>query len=391
MNHMVEPKHHPAPPARTASTDAGSSSRGVRRFFSDLGHQLRSVRIRERFTRDNFISFLKTFVWVAPLTILIWIWAEREQLDTLSGQTVPIEVRIPGTNKVGTIITPRERNVVLSLRGPRAQLDAIRTQLSQRAIEQRVALDLDPQLDPSDKDYNFSAQALLQRSDFFEPYGVTITDVSPAQLAVVISELQTLDVPVRNPPAEQFPNIGPETSYEPSVVRVTGKKQDLLDPASLYVYPNLTGRDLSKPGTYDLKSIPLLPSPSLESKQVTLSPTNVNAALVVREANIAYTLNSMPVFLSHPADMLNKYQVDYDPFLERVTLIGRRETIDAIASGKLAGAAPKARLEITNADAPPNAQPRTKVVQYDLPEGVTVSPADKAKQIRFTVRERSGD
>ncbi len=385
---MAEKKTKPATPPKPP-TDG--PSRRLRETWDDLLEQFQPERLRQRFSRENIISALKTLAWVAPLTILIWIWAEREQLDNLPGQTIPIEVRVPGTDKVGTIISPPERNVMVSLRGPRAQLDAIRAQLTRRPIEQRIALDLDPSLEPSTKEYSLSTQSLLESSDFFRPYGVSITDVSPPRLTFTISELESIDLPVRNPPSAQFPNIAAESAYEPSVVRVTAKKQDLADRANLYVYPDLGGRDLTKPGTYEIKGLPLLFSQPLQNKQADMSPATVNATLVVRETNITYTLNSMPVFLSHPADMLDKYQVEYDPFLERITLIGKRDTIDAIASGKLQGAGPKARLEITNTDAPPAAQPRQKVVQYDLPEGVTVSPEDKSRQVRFTVKERVGE
>lgn len=208
---------------------------------------------------------------------------------------------------------------------------------------------------------------------------------------MAVSELETVEVPVRNPPTEQFPNLGTESVYDPPFVRVTAKKQDLADRNALEVYPDLSGRDLTKPGAYELKGVPLVPGPALQGKQMTIQPTTVNATLQVREADMSYTMNSMPVYLSHPADLLDKYRVEYDPFLERVTLIGSREMIEAIRDGRLQGGAPKAELEITGSDAPPAAQPREKGVQFDLPEGVTVSPADRSRKVRFTIRERSGD
>ncbi len=360
-------------------------------YVRNIGELFRPANLRERFSRERISHALRTFAWVAPLTILIWIWAEREQQDELTDQTVPIDVRLPGTNKVATIVSPPERNVVVSLRGPRVQLDAIRAELSQRAMEQRVVLQLDANLEPGPQEYNLPAQGLLQQSDFFRPYGVSITEVRPARLTIVVSELETIEVPVHNPPADQFPNIGTESVYNPPTVRITGKKEDLNGGNGLFVYPDLTGRDLTKPGAYELKNLPLLTGPALRDKQVTIQPATVSATLQVRQANISYTMNSMPVFVSHPADLLDKYQVQYDPFLDRVTLIGPREMIEAIANRQWQGTAPKARIEIVGEDLPPNAQPRSKLVQYDLPEGVTVSPTDKSRRIEVTVRERRAD
>src|SRR5688572_16294126 len=38
---------------------------------------------RDTFSREQIISSLKSLAWVAPLTVLIWIYAEREQLARL--------------------------------------------------------------------------------------------------------------------------------------------------------------------------------------------------------------------------------------------------------------------------------------------------------------------
>ena len=44
------------------------------------------TRFTSGFTRENIISNLKTLAWVVPLTLLIWIWAEREQVQRLLTQ-----------------------------------------------------------------------------------------------------------------------------------------------------------------------------------------------------------------------------------------------------------------------------------------------------------------
>jgi len=48
---------------------------------------------RDAFGRQQLVDALKAFLWVAPLTILIWIYAEREQLSTQKNFPVPVEVR----------------------------------------------------------------------------------------------------------------------------------------------------------------------------------------------------------------------------------------------------------------------------------------------------------
>src|SRR5205807_2622098 len=49
-------------------------------------------RFGARFTRENVISNLKTLAWVVPLTLLIWIYAEREQVATTKDVAVPFDM-----------------------------------------------------------------------------------------------------------------------------------------------------------------------------------------------------------------------------------------------------------------------------------------------------------
>src|SRR3954469_15068187 len=45
---------------------------------------------RETFNREQLVSSLKSLLWVAPLTLLIWIYAEREQQKD-QGATFQVE------------------------------------------------------------------------------------------------------------------------------------------------------------------------------------------------------------------------------------------------------------------------------------------------------------
>src|SRR5579862_4370701 len=44
-------------------------------------------------TRERFIDFLKTMVWVAPLTVLIWVYAEQQQVQSMKGITALIAIK----------------------------------------------------------------------------------------------------------------------------------------------------------------------------------------------------------------------------------------------------------------------------------------------------------
>src|ERR671922_2924546 len=59
------------------------------------------------------IGALKTFLWVAPLTALIWIYAEREQIDRAQDVRVPIKLVSKSTDRIITIKEPTDRMISL--------------------------------------------------------------------------------------------------------------------------------------------------------------------------------------------------------------------------------------------------------------------------------------
>src|SRR6478672_4258814 len=54
-----------------------------------LAHSLRSWS-RVTFSRESYLASMRSLVWVVPLTVLIWIYAEREQVTTLPNVTINV-------------------------------------------------------------------------------------------------------------------------------------------------------------------------------------------------------------------------------------------------------------------------------------------------------------
>src|ERR1043165_9754775 len=88
---------------------------------------------------EQFIDFLKTLVWVGPLTLLIWVYAEREQSVVGPEMSVSIDVANNDPSRVVTLRGPADKNVVIQLSGPRAKIDQI-TPLLQPNRDGRAAL-----------------------------------------------------------------------------------------------------------------------------------------------------------------------------------------------------------------------------------------------------------
>src|SRR5436305_9069569 len=80
-----------APARMSIAGRAGAGARAGR--AGRAGRSMPWVRrwVRNTFTRDQIASGLRSLLWVAPLTVLIWIYAEREQ-TTNAPVNIPIEV-----------------------------------------------------------------------------------------------------------------------------------------------------------------------------------------------------------------------------------------------------------------------------------------------------------
>src|SRR5215207_6828460 len=88
---------------------------------------------RDAFGRQQLVDALKAFLWVAPLTILIWIYAEREQLVTQKNFPIPVEVRSADPRQVITVTRPADGSITAELVGPRAQLDRVREEFGRNS------------------------------------------------------------------------------------------------------------------------------------------------------------------------------------------------------------------------------------------------------------------
>src|SRR5881392_2688309 len=86
-------------------------------FIGDTSTNLRRWFTRT-FTLENLFVTLKTLAWVTPLTILIWVYAEREQV-TSRPVTIPIAVKSVDPNRIVRLRSGDE-SVSAQISGPNA-------------------------------------------------------------------------------------------------------------------------------------------------------------------------------------------------------------------------------------------------------------------------------
>ena len=354
-----------------------------RRMYSIV--RLEMYRWRGFFTRESIFSALRTMAWVVPLTLLIWIYAEREQLWTEDGVPFPVDVKSSDPNRVVRLIKPAEKTIIADLTGPRARLDRLREQIRPQGDRIPIQIEISSNLTPGD-DHQISTATVLANHPLFRDKGIQVDDCQPPQLTVRVDELDERPVPVVVP--ESFRDrLEGSPVFTPATVKVRGPKS-LLDQleqrGDLRVIanldPNLPNQAaLATPGPHEIDDVAVT-SP-IRDDQVTLATSRVSVALTVRQQDVEYVYPSMPVWILRPENF--EYGVEFDEFIANVVLIGPPDKINAIKQPTFAPK-PKAYFQVSTEDLPVGVR-RSRRLEYDLVlDGVRVKDPNRMIEFELT-------
>jgi hypothetical protein len=333
----------------------------------------------------RFIEGLKTFLWVAPLTILIWVYAEREQLVPLNDVPVPISVRSNSPDRIVTLISPKNKLVNLDLVGPSARLNTIRDALT----DARAApvLTIGDEIAPGSEGDILVAERLLKEK-IFADNAAEISRARPSFIRVRVDRKAVMQVPVMVNPSTKLV----AATFDPPTVQIEGPAPEIerLEKASagpLAIYADLTAFANKPAGHYGPEPVNLfLPEaggsisfPKTVKADIILSPS---APLHLQSIviNIKFAAGALPA--------IDKYKLDLKlKTLPNVDIVGTPEAIQAIKDNTH----PVSVDLILSAEDLAKVGDNTKrVIQanYDLPPGATVVLPDR--DIAYTITERGG-
>jgi hypothetical protein len=323
---------------------------------------------------EQFVNVLKTLIWVAPLTLLIWIYAEREQTVTVSGVTFPVDVRTVDPDRWVMLRSPADKNIIVELSGPRAMVDRVRDLLQPKPDAPPVLVHVDPQLATGGQELLTVAQ--INNHHVFRNNGITVKSAQPPYLRVDIDTYVEREVPVRVPP-DVAGLLGDQTRFAPDRVRLRAPKH-LIDAADeektpLVVYADLGKREelRTKTGVQKLEGVPVYWS---RRESVTLAPVTVTATLDIKQRDVEWTIPSVTIFKESPAKFEDAYVVDYEAQIKNVAVTGPPEQIEKLKSGEFKY---RATFEVSAFD-PPGAALK-KPLRFELPQGVQLTKEAKAR------------
>jgi len=330
------------------------------------------------FARDAIIRNLKSLPGVVLMTVLIWIYAEREQVIK-SPVTFRVEAKNPDRNRLVELIVPSpDGQVHAELSGPQERLDRLREKLQTGGLQ----IDI-PDLEPGKHPLDMSAVA---NNDLFVKYGQTVISMNPARIEVKIDLIDHRSVDVRVSPT--VTNLDGPAIFDPPRVIVSGPKS-VLDAASargnLVAYARLDG--LKEPGFKSLPNVPV--DVPINDPRVTVSPTTVSAKLTVKKNEIVGDVSGIPVWAAYPPGAKwDKYKANYQPNIA-VKVVGLKEMIDEVNKPDSENK-PHAILDLTTVGDPPVlGKTYEGEIHFDFGKTGLKVTADAPQKIPFTVVERT--
>ena len=347
----------------------------------DFGTQVRWEK-----SPRKLIDFLKTLGWVAPLTVLIWIYAEREQSATREQVTVPIEVRLQEPNRVVrlTDAPDSDNNLILTLAGPRTNLDRVIRDITTISTDhQRIQL-LVPAKKPRGNQ-GLSALDLVAANPIFTANGISVKGVAPQQITVFIDDLEEKELPIQGPAG--MSNIVEDPSFSPSLVKVRAPQSAFEEAAKtgkLRLVADLSRVDAFRtPGHHDVASVPL--TWEFQGPNVVLSTLAVRAAFDVKLAEQEFTIPSLSVFIVIPSVVQDRFDVKFPTTIANVKVAGPADVIAKLRDDTVPAGA---RLYVDPGKLIPGRELQG-TLKFDHPDGVHFVD-DASKLVTYQLTEKTG-
>ena len=367
-------------PSPAAAARVGVGVPGVARPPERRALLRRSVALvrrwgRDTFNRESFASSLRSLLWVAPLTLLIWIYAEREQQIPGTAR-FQIAVKSADPTQVAAFTSLTDQNVMATLKGPKARLDEATEKLDPRSGAAAVQIVIDGNRPPGQYEVDILAQ--IQKDSRLEGSGITVQDCQPRHVRVEVDALQELELEVKADPQARF--LAPP-AFDPPRVRVMAPAS-AIKAAKGEVYAKANLPPLTQ-GPHTLKSVQVTVE-GLNDPKVSVRPGAVSATVEVGQADVAGVISSLPVFPVPTPDVWQNQTIRYNQFLSNVRVYGPPDKIKQLLNFTLKPP-PEARFKVTDNDV--GGKRVTRDLEYVLPKGLYTGE-DAPKQIEFELVPR---
>ena len=331
-------------------------------------------------TRQAVTDAVKTLTWLVPLTVLIWVYAEREQTIHTP---YPIGVAVRVTTNVADRFVElaggaKTQTINLKLSGPQNGVDEVKQALAATGL----TIDLGSRRGPG-PGQPVSVVDAIQNLTVFKTSGVSVDEAQPAEVYVNVDDVTDREAVVEVDPKQRSAFVA---TFDPPHVTLHGPRGqlDALEAnGKLRVYADPAKLEDAATGKGPLKvdAVPIV-LPVVEDQVRVLQPT-VSAKLQVRAENETVEIQSVPVLVTASPDTLRQYDV----VLTELTLGNVHVTgpPDQIAALRAAG---NVRAEVYLEPSDANSRDPKRVRYVNLPDGVAPVPEDADRTVEYKMDRR---
>lgn len=284
------------------------------------------------------LAIVRTMVVVSLVSVLIWIVAEGE---SVSRERVEVSVRLIDADG-GLVIRALEAGawsgrVLVSLEGSTTEVSDLRDRLRE-TLTFRPG---DPGVPMESGRHELAIADVLRQSRVMEGSGVTLVEVEPETVGVMIDRVtwQNLDVRV------DVPDVASTSSpvADPRRVRVqvpsllADQFAELRTLTATLTPEQISRLELGQRNV--VENVPVeLPIDLALHPFVRLDPERVSVIVTLENRQDSITLANVPVQVRRPAFEAERWVVTVNPedhLLESVTVTGPSDLIEQIRSGRL--------------------------------------------------------
>lgn len=334
--------------------------------------------VDEHLSRERVSAVFKTLLWVVPLTLLIWVYAERQQLAEVSGVTLPVEIVSNDPTKVYSIQSPASKNIVVKLKGPRARLEQVQKLFN--PLNGNVAAQIPD--DGTDTSPVRTIRSVRVREDKrLAEAGITVESAEPADIKFNVDTLVEKEYRVEVADARRF---GTPPKFTPETVKVRGPSRVLNNPETrIRVEADIASAMSRAPATDEpiqLADVKLNVIGG-ETANISLNPPNVSALVTPVRARDE-KLPTVRVMIAAPKSVMDRYQFEIASGVETIPNVAISGPEDLV--NRLLDNPPVAYVEVNQAVLTEGEAELP--IRYNLPPGVELKDERKTIRIRAIPR-----
>lgn len=370
----------------TEPGDAAEFQQQVRDYSRAAGRMMWAS-----FNREGLVSAIRTLAWLVPITILIWIYAERQQAVTTPPPGMPIAIKLqindPKSKKLATLKMP-EQVITARLNGPNARVEELQAEIRRRGVNDPIILTIDP--NTSVGPHSSFTDTLLSQSEVFANTGVTALNSKPESLEFIVDEYEERTVEVEAPPEASEYLVGTPV-FIPSSVTIRAPHSAFPQDGKVSVYADLRSTNLlDKPGNQTANNVKISAS-RMKPELVQLLTSSVKATFEVQQLGASYTIPTIPISVRMNAALQDSFKVKLTKWnVTDVEVIGPPEKIDQLKNSQKPLVIPELRIDGADREG----KLTTRPLQFEFEpgmEGVTVKSVTPPVEFQLVPNTAAGN